>query len=418
MPPRQRYPGVYVEEIPSGVKTITGVPTSTALFIGMARKGDVGRPTTIRNIVQFEQIFGSGEAYGELAPQIRQFFFNGGVEAIVVRITADDGGTPALDDYESLFSALGSKVERFNLLVLPRGFEQMDDQRQLLWGAASVFCQRQRAFLIVDPRDDWNTVNDVAAGIAGVRIGAAIDYAGIYWPRIKVASVRLPIDPAGTIAGIMARTDTQHGVWKAAAGLDASILGATGLEHVISNAENGVTNPQGVNALRQFDRGAVVWGARTMAGFHDSGENEYKYISVRRTALFIEESLYRWLIFAAHEPNDERLWAQIRLGISAFMQNLFQQGAFQGAKASEAYFVRCDTGTTTQNDIELGGVNVMVGFAPMRPAEFVVLTVRQSAGLGADSPSAPKPARKPTPKPVLPSGSRLRRARLRRRLPG
>lgn len=402
MPPRRIYPGVYVEEIASGVKTITGVATSTTLFIGMARKGDVGSPTPIRSFSQFEQIFGNDAAYGELVQQIRQFFLNGGAEAIVVRIAGDDGGTPELADYESIFSSIESTVDIFNLLVLPRGYQQTDDQRQLLWGTASVLCQRRRAFLIVDPRDDWTTVNDVAAGIAGMRIGAVIDHAGIYWPRIKVASAPLPIDPAGTIAGIISRTDTRRGVWKAPAGSDASILGATGLEHLISNAENGVINPQGVNALRQFAGGAVVWGARTMAGF-DSG-NEYKYISVRRAALFIEESLYCGLTFAKHERNDERLWAQISLAVSTFMQNLFLQGAFQGTKASEAYFVRCDASTTSQNDIDLGRVNLIVGFAAQRPAEFVILKVRPIAGQIAGSP----PALRLTPKRAQPSGPRFR----------
>ena len=178
----------------------------------------------------------------------------------------------------------------------------------------------------------------------------------------------------------MSRTDTRRGVWKAPAGLEASILGATGLEYLVSDVENGVTNPQAINTLRRFFSGAVVWGSRTMAGFDNSGESDYNQIPVRRTALFIEESLYRGLQFAVFEPNDEPLWAQIRLAAGAFMQNLFRQGAFQGSKASDAYEVRCDASTTTQNDINLGRVNVIVAFAPLRPAEFVVLTVRQLAG--------------------------------------
>ncbi|WP_372964985.1 phage tail sheath family protein [Marinobacter sp.] len=380
MPPRPRHPGVYVEEIPSGVQTITGVPTSIALFIGMARQGEEGRPVAIRSHSEFEQIFGSDVAYGELELQIKQFFLNGGVEAIVVRIVGEGGSHPEPGDYENLFRALASEVDHFNVLVLPRGVEQTDDQRQRIWGAASVFCQRHRAFLIVDPRADWNAVSDVADGIAALRVGSLIDHAAIYWPRIHVASVTWPVDPAGTIAGIIARTDTQRGVWKAPAGRDASILGITGLEHVMSNAGNNVTNPQGVNALRQFPFGVVVWGARTMAGFDNSGEYEYKYITVRRTALFIEKSLSLGLEFALYEQNNNRLWAQVRLAVNAFMHNLYLQGAFQGAKASDAYFVRCDASTTTQNDINQGRLSVVVGFAPVRPAEFVILKVQQSTG--------------------------------------
>lgn len=295
-------------------------------------------------------------------------------------VAGDNGGVPELTHYNAVFSTVTSEVDIFNILTLPRGLNQTDDQRQTLWGPASAFCQRQRAFLIVDPRSDWNTVDDAATGVPGMRLGTVTDHAGLYWPRLNVASALLPIDPAGTVAGIMSRTDTRRGVWKAPAGLEASILGTTGLEHLVSDVENGVTNPQAINTLRQFAGGAVVWGARTMAGFDNSGESDYNYVPVRRTALFIEESLYRGLKFAVFEPNDEDLWAQIRLAAGAFMQNLFRQGAFQGSKASDAYDVRCDASTTTQNDINLGRVNVIVAFAPLRPAEFVVLTVRQLAG--------------------------------------
>lgn len=292
----------------------------------------------------------------------------------------NNGVVPELGDYEDIFSTVKREVDLFNLLCLPRGNDQSDAERALLWGTASAFCRDERAFLIVDPPSDWQTVDDAAAGIANMRLGAVTDHAGIYWSRIRVASTTVPIDPAGTMAGIMSRTDTRRGVWKAPAGLEASIIGSTGLEHLIADVDNGVTNPQAINTLRQFAGGSVVWGARTMAGFDNSGESDYKYVPVRRTALFIEESLYRGLQFALFEPNDEPLWAQIRLAAGAFMQNMFRQGAFQGSKASDAYDVRCDSSTTTQNDINLGRVNVIVAFAPLRPAEFVVLTIRQLAG--------------------------------------
>jgi uncharacterized protein len=148
----------------------------------------------------------------------------------------------------------------------------------------------------------------------------------------------------------------------------------------MTDADNGIINPQAVNAIRQFPNGIVSWGARTMVGFDNSGNDDFKYIPVRRLTLMIEESLYRGLGFAVFEPNDEPLWAQIRLAAGSFMNGLFRQGAFKGAKASDAYFVKCDAETTTQNDIDLGIVNVVVGFAPLKPAEFVVVVVRQIAG--------------------------------------
>ena len=298
-------------------------------------------------------------------------------------VGGDNGGVPQLADYQAIFDTVEEEVDLFNMMFLPRGEDQTDANRSLLWGEASVRCQRERAFLLVDPPSDsgaWGTAQAVETGISDRRLGLVTDHAGIYWPRLTIASRPTAVDPCGTVAGIIARTDTRRGVWKAPAGLEATTLGATGFEHMVSDAQNGLTNPQAVNTLRQFAAGGAVWGARTMAGFDNSGENDYKYVPVRRTALFIEESLYRGLRFAVFEPNDEPLWAQIRLAAGAFMQNLFRQGAFQGAKKTDAYDVRCDETTTTQNDINLGRVNVVVAFAPLRPAEFVVLTVRQLAG--------------------------------------
>lgn len=186
--------------------------------------------------------------------------------------------------------------------------------------------------------------------------------------------------PCGAVAGVFARTDTQRGVWKAPAGLDASLNGVPALQLSLTDAENGRLNPLGVNCLRSFGiAGRVVWGSRTLRGA-DQLADEWKYIPVRRMALFIEESLFRGTKWVVFEPNDEPLWAQIRLNVGAFMQNLFRQGAFQGSTPREAYFVKCDKETTTQNDINLGIVNIVVGFAPLKPAEFVVIKLQQMAG--------------------------------------
>jgi phage tail sheath protein FI len=186
--------------------------------------------------------------------------------------------------------------------------------------------------------------------------------------------------PCGIIAGVMARTDTNRGVWKAPAGLDAAINGVRELQVNLNDAENGMLNPLGINCLRFFAAsGRVVWGSRTLRGA-DQLADEYKYIPVRRLALYIEESLYRGTQWVVFEPNDEPLWAQIRLNVGAFMHGLFRQGAFQGQTPRDAYFVKCDKETTTQTDINLGVVNILVGFAPLKPAEFVVIKIQQMAG--------------------------------------
>jgi uncharacterized protein len=280
---------------------------------------------------------------------------------------------------------IDQQVDLFNLLILPRANGQSDTQREALWGPASDFCLSRRAFLLTDPRSDggkWSSVNEVDSEIPQLRVGLVNDHCAIYWPRLVIATngTTKAVDPSGSIAGLMSRIDANRGVWKAPAGLEADLRGIRGVEHAISDPENGVINPQAVNAIRVFPNGIVSWGARTMFGFDSSPDTDYRYIPVRRLALFIEESLYRGLKFAVFEPNDEPLWAQIRLAGGAFMNNLFRQGAFQGQKASDAYFVKVDSETTTQNDINLGIVNVVVGFAPLKPAEFVVITIKQMAG--------------------------------------
>jgi phage tail sheath protein FI len=191
--------------------------------------------------------------------------------------------------------------------------------------------------------------------------------------------VKVNVGPSGAIAGLMARIDSSRGVWKAPAGTEATLNGVVGLEYEFSDGQNGIMNPRAINTCRVFPNGIVNWGARTMDGDNDFG-SEYKYIPIRRLALFMEESLYRGLKWVVFEPNDEPLWAQIRMNVGAFMHNLFRQGAFQGSSAKDAYFVKCDSETTTEYDRNLGIVYIQVGFAPLKPAEFVILTLQQIAG--------------------------------------
>jgi uncharacterized protein len=182
------------------------------------------------------------------------------------------------------------------------------------------------------------------------------------------------------VAGLWARTDGTRGVWKAPAGTAATLTGVQKLEYKLTDPENGVLNPVAINCLRNFPiYGPVCWGARTLNGA-DQMADQWKYIPVRRLALYIEESLYRGTQWVVFEPNDTPLWAQIRLNVGAFMQTLFRQGAFQGSTPQQAYFVQCDATTNPQASINLGIVNIVVGFAPLNPAEFVVITIQQMAG--------------------------------------
>jgi len=294
----------------------------------------------------------------------------------------DDGQAPKITDYENAYTIIDSQVDLFNLLILPKNAADTGNDRSALWGPASVFCEQRRAFLLIDPQTSIDTVDKAVQEIKTLRIGTVTDHSAAYWPRVNVNPDGSPrfIDASGSIAGIMSRIDGSRGVWKAPAGLEADVRGILGVAVKMSDPENGRINPEALNAIRVFPNGIVSWGARTMAGFDNSGNDDFKYVPVRRVELFIEESLVRGLRFAVFEPNDEPLWAQLRLAVGGFMNNLFRQGAFQGATATQAYFVKVDSETTTQNDINLGIVNVVVGFAPLKPAEFVVITIKQLAG--------------------------------------
>jgi hypothetical protein len=304
-------------------------------------------------------------------------FYNGG-------ISGNDGGPPQLQHYQEAYRIIDREVPLFNLLVLPRDANHSNATSRALWGPASNFCQQKRAFLLMDPPANWvdhNSAIDASIGVNGLRVGLAKQYAALYFPNliIREGDKEIAVGPSGAVAGLMARIDGTRGVWKAAAGIEADLRGVVGVQRRFADLENGVMNPRAVNTIRLFPNGIVVWGARTMDG-DDTFGSEYKYSPVRRLANFIEESLYNGLKWAVFEPNDEPLWAQIRLNVGAFMHDLFRQGAFQGAMPRDAYFVRCDASTTTQNDINLGIVNVIVGFAPLKPAEFVVLYLQQMAG--------------------------------------
>lgn len=519
MPVTPTYPGVYIEEIPSGVRTITGVATSITAFVGRAARGPLNEPITINSYSDFERTFGGLSVDSTLGYVVQSFYLNGGSQAIIVRVAngaaaakltvgaipleaASGGGwgnylrtrvdhnvtdevakkldptfvaadlfnltvrdtvtgatevfrnltgkdsarrvdkvlanesnlarvsssatfplavpspngdpTPPKNiwnddnastkvedagkggDGNTLSSAqfIGTakhgiyaldKADLFNILCIPPYTYDptYQDVEASVWSEAAAYCEMRRAFLIVDPPHAWNSKDAAKTGIASLGVGG--NHAAVFFPRLvqpnSLHSNQLEeFVPSGAVAGIFARTDTQRGVWKAPAGLEATLVGVPQLTVKLTDPENGELNPLGVNCLRTLPAaGRVVWGSRTLQG-DDRLASEWKYIPVRRLALFIEESLYRGTQWVVFEPNDEPLWSQIRLNIGAFMHNLFRQGAFAGTTPSVAYFVKCDKTTTTPNDINLGIVNIVVGFAPLKPAEFVILQLQQMAG--------------------------------------
>lgn len=537
------YPGVYIEEIPSSVRTITGAATSIAAFLGRALRGPVNEPVPIASFGEFERIFGGMWVKSSLGYAVRDFFLNGGGRTIVVRLfqgSPPDTARIALDEAKSpleieavspgawggqlrvridaldpqiaediasryelapdqLFNLriqdLGTGVEEFhqnltavseharsidrvlasqsalvryagalpssakapnatpdpdsalpwwqsaakateeepapkpsflepksaddkhpsdgealkttdfvgpgtekdkrglyalekadifNLLCIPPwddNYGQGNDNE--LWQRAAAYCEHRRAMLIVDPDPEWQTAAQVKTDGLPTSGNAAL-----FFPALRQANPLREnqiesFAPCGAVAGVIARTDGTRGIWKAPAGLDATLVGTSGLSAALNDAEIGQLNPLGVNCLRAVPAGGrVVWGARTRQG-DDRLASEWKYIPVRRLALFIEESLYRGTQWAVFEPNDEPLWSQLRLNMGTFMHDLFRQGAFQGNTPRTAYFVQCDKETTTQADIDRGIVNILVGFAPLKPAEFVIIKLQQIAGQSA-----------------------------------
>ncbi len=285
------------------------------------------------------------------------------------------------------------KVDLFNLMSIPDATRATPGDATALdtkvdpnsiYGAALAYCKSRRAMLLVDAPPN---VKDVASAVDWKSSKLAIhdENGAAFFPRLRLAD---PLNnyqlrtfaPSGAVAGLYARIDSSRGVWKAPAGTEATLTGVQGVVYKLTDAENGVLNPLGLNCTRIFPvYGPVMWGARTLRGA-DVEANQWKYVPVRRLALYLEESLYRSTQWAVFEPNDEPLWAQLRLNIGSFMHDLFRKGAFQGQTPNDAYLVKCDKDTTTQNDIDLGIVNILVAFAPLKPAEFVVIQIQQLAG--------------------------------------
>jgi hypothetical protein len=336
-------------------------------------------PTTLKSIAPLAPPAGTNPA----APVA----FSGGLDGTALVPASDGNFETALGSNPSGTNSYGlhllDRVSIFNLLCVPGETDAPTIQN------LQEYCYDQRAFYIVDPPQNTTTAFLAANGPSGSNAGSLTGTYSInsayYYPWIQAPDPLFGnrptlYPPCGFVAGIYAATDGSRGVWKAPAGIDASLTGVSGLQYTLTDLENGDLNTQAINCFREFRvYGDVVWGARTLQG-NDQAGSEWKYVPIRRTALFLESSLYdgtQWVVF---EPNDETLWGQIRLNVGSFMQGLFLQGAFQGTTPQQAYFVKCDSENNPQSSIDQGIVNILVGFAPLYPAEFVVIQIEQLAG--------------------------------------
>jgi phage tail sheath protein FI len=407
-----RYPGSWGNRLRARVDHDTVGPDAANLFNLSVRDGATGDIEVFRNVSvvqgharQVDKVLGAESKLvrvrGQQLPSGRPTkntppaaggdpFSEASSSGVASEGRASDGQALVANDFTGSGMEAGKrglfaleKADLFNLLCIPP-FSRTADVDKSLWASAASYCERRRAMLLVDAPQTWASAAD-ARDRLGSEVGLTSKNAAIFFPRLRQPDPQRDnrpegFVPSGAVAGVFARTDAERGVWKAPAGLGAGLVGVPELTVTMTDAENGMINGLGINALRSLPAaGRVVWGSRTLEG-DDRLASEWKYVPVRRLALFIEESLYRGTQWVVFEPNDEPLWAQIRLNIGAFMQNLFRQGAFKGKTPQEAYFVKADAETTTQNDINLGIVNIVVGFAPLKPAEFVILKIQQMAG--------------------------------------
>jgi uncharacterized protein len=366
MPPDDDAPQVFVEEQPYLPPKIEAAETSRTVIAGTAMGRAVGQ------IAEFTSI-GEAEAhphfsdYGQtIALTLRLFFENGGKHVAVL-------GLAGLADPRGL-DPLGQR--NFNLLCIPTVSSDPDVSLEL-HAAAYSLCGVQRAIYLVDPPASWSSSSDpVRAAIDGARrLFAEGKNAALYFPRVNLADGTESFSPSGAIAGFIARSDQTRGVWKGPAGVEASLRGVVSLASPLHDHQRGALNSAGINALHTLPRsGPVIWGARTLAGWDDAA-SDWKYLPVRRLALFIESSLASGLSWTVFEPNDERLWARVRDTVRNFLFDLWRQGAFMGRRPEEGLFVNCGELTMTADDIQNGRLICEIGFAPLKPAEFVIIRI-------------------------------------------
>jgi hypothetical protein len=357
MPTEPTYPGVYVEEI--GFRaTIRRLGTAQALFLGTFPDGPFDQPRHVASLQQLSEIFGRDAGATICGRSLELFTRNGGTNPIVVRIRQDE-----------VASGLRSVAEPCELLCIPETAAMAPHGAPAAINTARDWAVRNRVFYLVDlPHHP-----SAAAVSHWLAANPAIRSTNIatYWPQVMTPSGnRVP--PGGIVAGVIARNDSDRGVWKAPAGTEADLRGITGLSRTVTDSDLEVLAAAGVNPLRHLARGPVVWGARTM-----SSDPEWQYIPVRRLALLIEKSVAQGTRWAVFEPNTAALWQEVRQAVEGFLHDLWRHGALQGASPDDAYFVWCGRDTMTQDDIDSGRLIIHIGFAPLKPAEFVILRIDQ-----------------------------------------
>lgn len=383
-------PGVYVQEIETGGRPIAGSGTHTAGFVGMTQHivadgfdndSLLNEPVLVTSWGQFVRNYGRYEKNQapHLPPAVQGFFANGGSRCFVVRVKAeaDDGDYVGTDNGRGVMTGLQAlkKIDDINIVCVP-GITAKTVQLAMISHCESM----QDRVCILDPEKDadMNAIQRQRADVVSAK-----GFAALYYPPIKVPVetmkddhvelVHALISPSGHVAGIYARSDTERGVHKAPS--NATIQDALELEVRITQEEQDILNPKGINCIRAFPgRGIRVWGARTT-----SLDPLWKYVNVRRFLLYLEESIDKGTRWAVFETNNDTLWARVAARINEFLTRLWRDGALTGTKPEEAFFVKCGRTTMTQEDIDNGRLICLIGVAPMKPAEFVIFRIAQWA---------------------------------------
>jgi phage tail sheath protein FI len=346
-----RTPGVYIEEFHFAPTPIQGVPTSTAGFIAVTGRGPLLGP--LLSFADFEHL--ATPNFGVNLPlAIRGFFENGGQTLYISRIAPSD-------PLESGLAALDAQA--ISIVCCPDDPTIPDAAASMAAHCANRkdrICILQSSQSVIPVATHQSPVNST--------------YAAYYYPWITVRSLdgstTVSMPPGGHVAGIYAQTDTNRGVWSAPANL--ALLGVTAISQNVNDLESDQLNSRGIDLIRSFPaQGIKVWGARTTG----SEDSDWKYVPVRRLLVFIEQSVSQGIQWAVFEPNGPALWAAVSSSVQNFLARLWKLGAFQGTTQQEAYFVRCDRTTMTQNDLDNGRLVCVVGVAPVRPAEFVIFQI-------------------------------------------
>jgi Bacteriophage tail sheath protein len=388
--PQYQAPGVYVEEVAS-TPPIVGVGTSTAGFIGMVdpavaddmpfkpggpdpnKPGDTGRyaltakgePALVTNWEQFKNQFGDFHAGNStLAHAVYGFFNNGGTVCWVAWVE-DLTDVAAVDGVLQRYQA----IDEIAIVAAPGALDSAVQQK-----VVDHCVNMKDRFAILDGLVTTTISVDAIKGAVGNS-----DYAALYFPQIVVADPvtkdRLAVPPSGHMAGIYARVDQLRGVHKAPA--NEVVRGALALAYPVSRNEQTQLNPGGINAIRNFNGNITVWGARTLGG---DANGQTKYINVRRLLNFLRESIDQGTRFAVFEPNAQPLWQRIVRSVTAFLTNVWRDGALFGATPEKAFYVKCDETTNPPEVRDLGQVVTEIGVAIVKPAEFVIFRISQLSG--------------------------------------